>query len=290
MKNLKNFILKSIKEIDFKLIEIKDPNKEFLNLIKKSKPGTGKKFNELIKDLKPKEKANLVFLTRILDFKLWAFPQNWKKEGYFDLLSKMKKLLKISYEKIDFKIFKKIISPKENKNLAQQRFRLFKEGVTFLKAYDHDFNNYFEEFKKPKDFCFNLMKLRKFKDYYQNFYFLKPNQLLYYEYILAFHKVKQFEKELSELTIFADYKIPQILMHFDLIKPKEKLLQKLKNKIIFKNHAREEIELRTASIMLGEKISEKTKMPSYLIDNLLWELSHKIKLKYPPILVETIFY
>ncbi len=79
-------------------------------------------------------------------------------------------------------------------------------------------------------------------------------------------------------------------MHFNLIKPKESLLQKLKDKIILKSHSKEEIELRSASIILGEKISKETGFPSYLIDNILWELSHKIKLKYPSPFVETIFY
>ncbi len=113
---------------------------------------------------------------------------------------------------------------------------------------------------------------------------------MYYEYLLAFGKTKKFERELSQLTIFADYKIPQVLIHFNLIKPKDKLIKKLKNKEIIKIHSRAEIELRSISIILGEEIASKTKMPSYLVDNILWELSHKIKSKYAPPLINTFFY
>jgi hypothetical protein len=135
-----------------------------------------------------------------------------------------------------------------------------------------------------------LFNLEKYRDFYKNFYFLKPNQLLYLEYILAKNLNKKFEDELANLTIFVDYKIPQIFINFGLIEIPKIYLIKLKEERIIKKFSLFENELRWASILLGEELSKKLKIPSYKIDNILWDLSHKIKLKIPSPKVKTIFY
>ncbi len=293
---LKEFILNSL-NIDFKTLELGEPNQAFLDLVKKTKIKTDDLFYQFLKKEKPQKRANLVFLIRALDFQLWRFPKNWeffKGPNFFSLLKRTQKLFSFDFQKINFSIFKRIISPKEDLKLARKRFFVFKEVLSFLKKYDFDFNKFFEENKKPFNFSLGLTQLKSFQDFYRNFYFLKPNQLLYYEYLLAFDKTKEFKKELEELTIFSDDYLARLFIHFNLIKPKPKYFQLIKNRQLIKSKSRFEIEFRAASVILGEKISRHLHLPSYLVDNILWELSQKLasknKLKYPGPKVETIFY
>lgn len=288
---LKKLILENNKDYNFKTLKIYKPNQSFLNLIRKEKIRNSifiKSINRLNK------KENFLFLLRVLDFRLWEYPSNWNykdRKDFFGLLERFKNLFGLDLEKLNFKIFKKIISPKENIVLARLRYRIFKNSLKWLKEnYDGSFGNYFEENKKPFNFCLNLLSLEKFQDYYKNFYFLKPNQLLYYEYILGMGLLKKFENELEELTIFADYRIPQLFLNLGLINLSKKYLNKILNKDLIKKHSLLENELRLASIILGEGLVKELGVSSYFIDNLLWQLSYKIKFKIPNIRVKTIFY
>ena len=233
-------------------------------------------------------------MTRSIDFRLWEFHYNWqykKEKGFFGLMERMIDLLNSSsYKKINFEIFRKIISPRENLVLARSRYKIFRKSLNWLKNYNFNFDNYFEENKSAFDFCFNLFDLEKFRDFYKNFYFLKPNQLLYLEYSLANNLLKKYENELEGLTIFADYKLPQIFINFGLIELPKNYLKKLKEGKVIKKFSLFENELRFASILLGEEISKKLKIPTYRVDNILWWLSHKIKLKIPAPKIKTIFY
>jgi hypothetical protein len=277
---------------------MREIDKEFLNLFQKHSKNVSsdKKFLKKLEKINKKDLANFIFLLRAIDFRLWEFRKNWQykdEKGFFGLMGRTIDLFKIinqDYERISFSIFKKIISPKEKLHLAKLRYKIFKDCLDWLKNYDGNFDNYFEENKNAYDFCFNLFVLEKFGDYYKNFYFLKPNQLLYLEYILAKGLMKKYEDELETLTIFADYKIPQFFINFGLIEIPEMHLRKLKEGKIIKKFSLFENELRLSSILLGEELSKKLKMPSYKIDDILWSFSRKIKLKIPAPKVKTIFY
>ncbi|MER3581644.1 MAG: hypothetical protein C4347_02245 [Patescibacteria group bacterium] len=296
MIGLKNFIFQKIKNYNFQTLKIKETNLDFLNWLKKQslkEINENEKFISLLQKIEKNELANFIFILRSLDFRLWEFKNNWQyknQKGFYGLLERTKELFLKNYRNIDFQTFKKIISPKEKIGLAKLRYQIFKEALNFLKSYDNDFNNYFEENKKPLNFCLKLCKLRKFKDYYKNFYFLKPNQLLYYELILAKNLTKKYENELSELTVFADYKLPQLFLNFNLIVPSKIYFQKIKKRKIIKSKSLFEIELRMATIILGEEISQKIKIPSYKLDTILWSIANKLKMKIPEPLVKTIYY
>jgi hypothetical protein len=295
---LKKFILTKNKNYKFKIIKIKEIDRPLLDLIKKNiKNSTAdKKFLEKLNKVEKKILGNFLFILRSLDFRLWESSGNWKyknEKGFFGLMERLIDLFKIinpNNNQINFTLFKKIISPKESLALAKLRYKIFKTSLNFLKKYKGNFDNYFEENKNVYEFCFNLFNLEKYRDFYKNFYFLKPNQLLYLEYILAKDLTKKYEDELESLTIFADYKIPQVFINFGLIEIPEIYLRKLKEKKIINKFSLFENELRWASILLGEKLSKNLKIPSYKIDNVLWNISHKIKLKIPAPKVKTIFY
>jgi len=295
-KNIKNYILGRNENYRFKIVKINEIDEKFINLIRKNTKNdvADKKFLEKLKKVDKKILGNFIFLLRSIDFRLWEFSENWKykkENGFFGLMERMIDLFNRSdYEKINFEIFRKIISPKENLNLTKLRFKIFKTNLRWLKKYDRNFDNYFDENKKAFDFCTNLFELEKYRDFHKNFYFLKPSQLLYLEYLIAKRYAKNYQNELETLTIFSDYKVPQIFVNFSLIKIPSRYLRKLKKKSIIKKFSLFENELRFASILLGEEISKRLKIPAYRIDNILWWLSYKIKLEIPAPKVKTIFY
>ncbi|BCX15684.1 MAG: hypothetical protein KatS3mg097_576 [Candidatus Parcubacteria bacterium] len=294
--SLKNYILQKNKDYYFKIATIEKINEQFIKLINKNKASVDfNKFRLLLKGIKPSNIANFIFILRVLDFQLWRFKKNWNYENqkeFYGLLLRTKKLfLTKNLIKIKFSDFKKIISPHENEYLAKKRFKLFRESLSWLnKNYQGNFDNYFEENNETFKFCQKLIQLKKFRDFHQNMYFLKPNQLLYLELIIAKNLLKNYKNNLEELTIFADYKLPQVLLNFHIIKIPQKYLQIINNQKIIKANSLLEKELRWASIIIGEKLNKILNMPSYIVDNILWQLSHKINLKIPHLRVKTIFY
>jgi hypothetical protein len=295
---LKEFILKRNENYKFKILKIKEINKKFLDLIKKNikNNNSDQKFLKKLNKLNKESLGNFLFLLRSLDFRLLEFPKNWQyknEKGFFGLMERVIDLFKIidsNKDNLNFNIFKKIISPKESLVLANLRYKIFRSSINWLQKYNRNFDNYFEENKNAFDFCVNLFELEKYRDFYKNFYFLKPNQLLYLEYILARNLNKKYKNELENLTIFADYKIIQIFINFGLIEMPQKYLLKLKKEKFIRKFCLFENELRFASILLGEELSKKLNIPSYKIDNILWWSSHKVKLKIPAPKVKTIFY
>ena len=97
--------------------------------------------------------------------------------------------------------------------------------------------------------------------------------------------------------MFADYRVPQILHHLQIIDYPSSLLEKLRQKVPFPPGSREEISLRTASIVAVERVretileiikeeggndqardaSEAGTISSVLIDFYLWDLAKKLE-------------
>lgn len=297
LMSLKNFIFNKAKDYQFSVVKINYPDKQVFKLVKKSEnylKESNQKFIQKVQKIDKNRRNNFVFILRNLDFQLWQFPQNWrhrKEKSFFGLTERLIDLFQIeNLEKITFSQFQKIISPKESKALAQKRYQKFKSAIMFLKEYDNDFTNYLMTNLKPKNFCLNLFSLKSFQDYDKNLYFLKPNQLLYYE-ILLNDKTKQNLKEyLNELTIFADDCVMNAFLNLNLISLPKYFLDKIKNKKPIRSKTKLENELRFASIILGEIISEKLQIPSYKLDTILWTIGLKNNFKIPKPRVLTIFY
>lgn len=292
---LKKIILKKALSYKFSIVKINPPSKNILNIIKKERYPfhlNTRKFKEKIKKLKNKTNiSNFIFILRSLDFSLWKYPKNWhykNEKGFFALMERTIDLF--SKKNNDFKEFKKLISPKEDLKLARLRYKIFRSSVEFLNKYDNDFFNYFRENKEPKNFCLNLFQLKKFQDRYKNLYFLKPNQLLYLELAVGKNLEKKLSEKLEELTIFADWRIIQLFLNLGLIELPPPYLKKIKNKQTIKNHSVLENELRLGAIFLGEKLAQKTGLPSFIVDGILWSVARTKNLKIPYPRVLTIFY
>jgi ribosomal protein L10 len=296
---IKEFILSKSSDYKTKIVTIQEHSVDILNLIRENLKNyeANDKFLSKIKKIDKKQRSNFVFILRSLDFRLWEFPENWRykgEKGFWGLPERVIDLFKfisLSNKNLTFPLFKKIISPKEKLSLAKLRFKIFKSTLGWLnKKYNGSFDNYFEENKNAYEFCFNLLELEKYRDFYKSLYFLKPNQLLYLEYILANNLFKKYKDELETLTIFADYKIQQIFLNLGLIKLHKKYLTRILKEQPLRKFSTLENELRLTSILLGEMISQQLKIPTYRVDNILWWISHKIKLEIPAPKVKTIFY
>lgn len=105
---------------------------------------------------------------------------------------------------------------------------------------------------------------------------------------------RRFDKEfkgLENLTIMADYRLPQVMYNFGAIKLSEWLLEKLAKQEVIESGSREELTLRAASVVVGEKVSKILNISESDVDKLLWTLSQKMakdgKLTIPHMLVAT---
>lgn len=97
--------------------------------------------------------------------------------------------------------------------------------------------------------------------------------------------IGKFDDIDDEITMFADYRVPQVLVHFGSLKYSDELMQELKDDKILLNGEEKEVEIRGASIYIVEEAKEivrqllKEKDPemclknvnSILIDHFLWD-------------------
>jgi len=94
-----------------------------------------------------------------------------------------------------------------------------------------------------------------------------------------------FPNDLQQITMFADYRIPQVLVHFGSLEYTPELLDVLRKDVVMKNGDPMEVEIRGASIYIVEQVKDailqelKTNYPdvskdnvnSILIDHFLWD-------------------
>lgn len=112
----------------------------------------------------------------------------------------------------------------------------------------------------------------------EEIFFLKRAQIVASDifYILSNNSLSL--KNMEHLTAFADYKLPQILRMFGVIKYSSELANKVDNLIELSHNSREEIEIRAATIYTTELLRQKIeKMTAWEIDNILWLMSQDIQ-------------
>ncbi|XP_019633643.1 PREDICTED: UPF0553 protein C9orf64-like [Branchiostoma belcheri] len=91
--------------------------------------------------------------------------------------------------------------------------------------------------------------------------------------------------DISSITMFADYRVPQALLYFDALEYSQALLDKLNNNHMFTSGEREEVEIRGCSIwavkLIEDEISrmvaadpaaKNVMVNAILVDNYLWDL------------------
>ncbi|PIN69422.1 hypothetical protein COV93_05615 [Candidatus Woesearchaeota archaeon CG11_big_fil_rev_8_21_14_0_20_43_8] len=90
--------------------------------------------------------------------------------------------------------------------------------------------------------------------------------------------------DIDRLTIFADYKIPQILRHFKVLDYFKPLADKVDNRVQIGSGSEDEIEIRCATIWACEIIRLELErlgrdIKPFELDWMLWNMSQDIKMK-----------
>jgi hypothetical protein len=102
--------------------------------------------------------------------------------------------------------------------------------------------------------------------------------------------------DLDKLTIFADYKLPQVLRHFGVLEYAPGLAQRIDNQELLQPGGEEEVALRAATIWACELLrSEMSHLSGYAItavevDQLLWHLGQNSADMRPYHRTRTIYY
>lgn len=130
----------------------------------------------------------------------------------------------------------------------------------------------------------------------KNILFYKRAQILINDLYAAFGgKGLGAFTNMDTLTAFADYKIPQILRHWDIFSYTPSLAKKIDAKIELKKNSPEELEIRANTIWAVEYLKEELKvlgidLQSREIDWLLWKKASSEKGMKPYHRVRTVFY
>lgn len=114
--------------------------------------------------------------------------------------------------------------------------------------------------------------------------------------------------DINCITMFADYRIPQVLVHFGAMRYSSLLTNKLRSNELLKQGSREEVEIRACSIEAVEQVCDEvrslvqadprldinlTVVNAILIDHFLWDYrrEHAEELEYIPFhKTRTIYY
>lgn len=261
-----------------------------------------------------------IFILDAINFCFWPskgekrwgifYQKNFFKGSFalaFALLRAIEKkipILESSFLKtITLQQFKKILRGRGELLLLPERVKILHEiGEVLEKKFQGEFVNLV---KKANQDVIKLIKLiladfPSFRD--ENFYrerrvyFYKKVQLLAYEIYHAFQG-KSFGKlkNIDRLTVLSDYRVPQILYHFGILEYPLDLQEKIKNLKEIPAGSQTEIEIRAATIWAGEYLKQELKrqgilLRSFEIDWILWNLSHKIKIKFPHHRTKTTYY
>ena len=134
----------------------------------------------------------------------------------------------------------------------------------------------------------------------EQIFFYKRAQILVSDIYLSYLDIKEvgknneendiinFTKEtISQLTMFADYRVPQILKAKGVLKYDNHLTELINNKIEIAHGSKEEVEIRAATIQAVEQIKNILKekgrdVMSIQVDVYLWEEGENIKDQIEP--------
>lgn len=101
--------------------------------------------------------------------------------------------------------------------------------------------------------------------------------------------------DLERLTIFADYKLPQVLRHYHVLEYNSTLAQRVDNQELLPIESEEEIEIRAATIWACEFLRRKMQQQGYTmtaaeIDQRLWLIGQESTAMRPYHRTRTIYY
>lgn len=314
----KNEIIESIKYVvdNSTYVKIKKENiYKATALLKESKKDPW--LNSDVLDLeKYSDKDILMYLIicESLNFCYWDSDIKWKIEykdnwysGSFGLFYGIAKainngydLLNIDYlDKLTIKEFDEMLKGTTSIPLLEERFNVLKQLVKELKKVDNlidtlDANDDVELLNNIVSNFSNFRDISSYKGH--DVYFFKRAILLVGDIIANVKSIGEHVKNDDNMTGCADYKIPQVLRHLNILEYNEELSSLIDSKTQIDHDSEMEIEIRANMLYVVELIKEELhnnniNMNSVQIDNALWLLSKNKEFKDKPHhLSKTIYY
>jgi len=272
-----------------------------------------KKERKRAKSMSDEQRALFVLVLTTLNFCFWgmdkidynAFQKNLRivfesgKSPAFEI----DKIPKMDVEEFRRLLFNNL----EKVPLIDERLRVLKEmAVVLQKEFDGCVSKLIVRAKKDAVALVDMLTshLRSFRDEAiydgHQIFFYKRAQIFVADLRNEFGECGFGEFEnIDQLTMFADYRVPQVLHHFGILDYAAGLTEKIKAGIYIDSGSREEMEIRAGSIDVVERIKcnllEKfnIRCASHQIDWYLWEKGQELK-QLPEVLPEhrtlTIYY
>ena len=97
-------------------------------------------------------------------------------------------------------------------------------------------------------------------------------------------------ERLDRLTVFADYRLPQLFRHWGVLRVDEALAERIEAHEEIPAGSAEEVELRAATIGIGDWLSWAIEVPAWRLDYYLWERSHDPEVTVAHHRTRTVFY
>lgn len=244
----------------------------------------------------------LIFILDAINFCFWAkegeekwtveYPKdNFISNGWYGLVSAIERARKEGIPILNAEYLKSMniedaeyIFRSANSTsipLLDERLKILNSiGKTLLGKYDGDIYNLLS--KTDLDVGNIAKEIVKNFPSFEDLTYLDDKQIYFYKraQIFAYDVTLLPElkgKNLESLTAFADYKIPQMLRAFKIIKYSKDLADKVDNFAILEYGSREEIEIRASTIWACEFIAHYAKVKPVLVDNVLWKMSQGLK-------------
>jgi hypothetical protein len=193
--------------------------------------------------------------------------------------------------------------------LLRERIAIMREvGAILCAEFGGSFQGFIEAFQRRYNYDASGLQLAQmvtdtfpsFRDEHwfegRQIFFWKRAQILTAETWAAFSPTPAggtephplFPRGIAQLTMFADYRVPQVLHHLRLLTYAPALMRKLRAREMFASGvSREEIAIRAASIVAVERVAaalraaadggEDRAVSSVLIDFFLWDLAKRIE-------------
>ncbi|MBX4187122.1 MAG: queuosine salvage family protein [Candidatus Doudnabacteria bacterium] len=248
----------------------------------------------------PKQTAQYYFFLDSINFCFWAEKgkERWSflkdgewLQGYYAYSYAIKKAFEANpnfsmaefLAKLSFEDFKKIFEGKNQLLLLEERHKIITENFRILAE---KFNGEAANLIQLADNDVNklvyilLENFPTFQDWVlkgnSKIYFLKRAQIFISDLYYAFEGkgLGQFIN-MKDLTIFADYKLPQLLQAEGALEYQGELLSKIKNEVLIESGSQEEIEIRANTIYASELLRQELerigrKLTSNELDWILW--------------------
>ncbi|ALC41688.1 CG9752 [Drosophila busckii] len=268
-------------------------------------------------DLHPKATdeyaANWIFVVDTLNFCFWT-PTNYTKykvngyTGYFAMCAAINRAMADGmditnpryYSQLDLETLAHIFRPDDAETkmpLLEERLAALKQvGERLLEKWHGRFDNVVRAAEKSAIGLLDLI-VEEFPCYRdvaefagQKVSILKRAQILIGDLWSCYRGTDLgYFRDIDKITMFADYRIPQVLVHFGSLEYTPELLEQLKADRIMQNGEEMEVEIRGASIYIIEQVKDavvaklKQEHPTMdlsnvnaiLIDQYLWDYRRK---------------